>query len=95
MESYVGRPDCSVPFVSGDGEVDDVPSQHGEVAHLVVVGVGEICDTGEGAGEGGGRRRGQLITPCRKSIFHTHTHPPQTGRRVLQAAALAPSRGRG
>ena len=65
MESYVGRPDCSVPFVSGDGEVDDVPSQHGEVAHLVVVGVGEICDTGEGVGEGGGRRRGQLITPCR------------------------------
>ena len=52
MESYVGRPDCSVPFVSGDGEVDDVPSQHGEVAHLVVVGVGEICDTGEGVGEG-------------------------------------------
>ena len=63
MESDVGRPDCSVPFVSGDGEVDDVTRQHGEVAHLVLVGVGEIGDTGEGMGEGGGRTRGQLITP--------------------------------
>ena len=59
MEDDVCGTNCSVPFVSGNGEMDNVSSQHGVVPHLVLVGVGEVGDPGEGGGGMKEVRRGE------------------------------------